>query len=55
MPASEPYAGLDTLFPPIVSLVAFVSVSLMTQKTSKPKHEALTYVPTDEELVKGIY
>jgi Na+/proline symporter len=51
----EPYAGLDTLIPPIVSLVAFVSVSLMTQKTSKPKHEALTYVPTDEELVKGIY
>ncbi len=51
----EPYAGLDTLIPPVVSLIAFVSVSLMTQKTSIPKHEALTYVPTDEELVKGIY
>jgi Na+/proline symporter len=51
----ERYAGFDTLIPPVVSLVVFVLVSLATQKTSVPKHEALTYVPTDEELVKGIY
>ena len=51
----EPYAGLDTLIPPVVSLITFVTVSLVTQGTSKPNHDALTYVPTDEELVKGIY
>ena len=51
----EPYAGLDTLIPPVVSLITFVTVSLVTQGTSKPKHDALNYVPTDEELVKGIY
>ena len=51
----ERYAGLDTLIAPVVSLVVFALVSLATQKASAPKHDALTYVPTDEELVKGIY
>ena len=49
------YAGLDTLIPPAISLAVFILVSLATQRVSKPKHEALTYAPTDEELVKGTY
>ena len=51
----EPYAGFDTLIPPVVSLVVFVLVSLATQRNFTPKHEALTTIPTDEELVKGLY
>ena len=35
---------------PVVSLVVFALVSLVTQKASAPKHDALTYVPTDEDL-----
>jgi len=49
----EHLAGLDTLLAPIASLVAFVSVSLATQKTAPPKFAALTEIPTDEELVSG--
>ena len=49
------WAGLDTLIPPVVTLVLFVTVALATQKISKPKSDAFDYVPTDEELVKGIY
>ncbi|UCF35390.1 MAG: hypothetical protein JSU96_11095, partial [Acidobacteriota bacterium] len=51
----EAYAGLDTLIPPVLSLIVFIVVSRMTRDVSKPNHEALTYAPTDEELVKGIY
>jgi Na+/proline symporter len=49
------YDGLDTLCAPLVSLFAFVLVSLTTQGRSKPKHVALEYVPTDEELVSGAF
>jgi len=38
---------------PVVSLVAFVGVSLLTQKRFPPNHRALTDVPTEEELVSG--
>jgi len=51
----DEYAGLDTLIAPLVSLFAFVVVSLATQGRSKPKHAALEYVPTDEELVSGAF
>jgi len=51
----ERYAGLDTLIPPMIGLIGFVVVSLATQKTYAPKHGALMYVPTDEEVVKGVY
>jgi Na+/proline symporter len=49
----ESLVGLDTLLAPLASLVAFVGVSVATQNTSPPHHEALTEVPTDEELVAG--
>ncbi|MBW2312349.1 MAG: hypothetical protein JRF35_14995, partial [Deltaproteobacteria bacterium] len=34
----EHLAGLDTLIPPVVSLIVMVPVSLMTQKKYPPKH-----------------
>ena len=49
------YDGLDTLIPPLVSLVVFVAVATATQGRSTPKHDALDYAPTDEELVSGAY
>jgi SSS family solute:Na+ symporter len=49
----ESLMGMDTLLAPVASLVAFVAVSLATQKIAPPKHEALTTIPTDEELVSG--
>jgi Na+/proline symporter len=48
-------AGLDTLIPPVVSLVAMVAVSLATQQADPPKHVATTYVPTDEEVLSTQY
>jgi len=52
---SELYVGLSTIIPAVFSLVIFVSVALLTQKKSKPKHEAISYRPTDEELISGAY
>ena len=49
----EAWAGLETLLPPLISLLLFVAVALATQESSPPKHEALTYVPSEEELVRG--
>ena len=49
----ESLKGLDTLLAPVVSLAAFVVVALLTQEGSPPKHEALTQIPTEEELVSG--
>jgi solute:Na+ symporter, SSS family len=51
----EHLAGLDTLIPPVVSLLVMVPVSLMTQKQDPPKHQAATYVPTEEEVLSTAY
>jgi Na+/proline symporter len=48
------YAGLDTLIPPIISAAVFVGVALATQKKYPPRHEVLDYIPTDEEVEKGL-
>ncbi len=48
-------AGLDTMLPPAISLVVFVVVAMTTQKISEPKHHALDYVPSEQELVTGEY
>jgi Na+/proline symporter len=48
-------AGLDTLIPPVVSLLVMVPVSLLTQKSSPPKHEVVTYVPSEEEVLSTAY
>lgn len=50
----EHLAGLDTLIPPVVSLLVMVSVSLMTQKQDPPKHNVIHEVPTDEEVARAI-
>jgi len=49
----QSWAGLETLLSPVISLSAFVIVALATQKHFPPRHEALTQVPTEEELVAG--
>jgi solute:Na+ symporter, SSS family len=51
IPVVEP--GLDTLIPPVVSLVAMVAVSLATQERDHPKHHVITEIPTDEQLARG--
>jgi Na+/proline symporter len=48
-------AGLDTLVPPVVSLLVMVTVSLWTQKQDPPKHQTVTYVPSDEEVLSTAY
>ncbi len=50
----DAYRGLDTLLAPLFSLVAMVVVSLMTQKTHRPKHEELRRVPSERDLVAGL-
>jgi len=50
----EHLAGLDTLVAPIVSLIAMVTVSLMTQKSHKPKHHVINEIPDDSEVIAGI-
>ena len=47
-------AGLDTLIPPVVSLIVMVPVSLLTQKQDPPKHEVNFEVPTDEQVALTI-
>jgi Na+/proline symporter len=51
----SPLAGLDTLIPPVVTLVLFVVVALATQDISPPRAGAFDYVPTEDELVAGQY
>ena len=50
----EDWTGLDTLLAPVASLVAFILTALMTQKRFPPRHQALTQVPSEEELVAGV-
>ncbi len=52
IPALEP--GLDTLIPPVVSLIAMVAVSSATYKTDVPKHHVITEVATDENVARGL-
>jgi Na+/proline symporter len=49
----EAWAGLDTLVPPIIGLVAFVVVAITTERSSPPDLSALTHTPTADELVRG--
>lgn len=48
-------AGLDTLIPPVVSLLVMVPVSLWTQRQDPPKHQVVTYVPSEEEVLSTAY
>ncbi|MFH0750684.1 MAG: hypothetical protein V2B17_02495 [Chloroflexota bacterium] len=45
--------GLDTLIPPVVSLVAMVAVSLATQQRDVPKHHVISESPDDEQVARA--
>ncbi len=45
--------GLDTLIPPVVSLITLVVVSLATQKSYPPNYEANFEIPSDEDVISG--
>lgn len=51
---ADAYRGLDTLLAPVVSLVAMVAVSLLTQTTHRPRHDELKRVPSERDLVAGL-
>ncbi len=51
----EHLAGLDTMIPPVVSLLVMVPVSLMTQEKYPSKHAVNDYVPTEEEVLSTLY
>ena len=49
------WAGIETMIPPAISLVVFVSVALLTQKKHPGELYAgvIDYVPPDEDIVLG--
>lgn len=50
----EHLAGLDTLIPPVVSLIVMVPVSLLTQEKFPSKHEVIHQVPDDPDVLVGV-
>ena len=50
-----PYAGLDTMIPPIVSFAVFFIVALATQSKypGKARHDVRDYVPPEEDVITG--
>jgi Na+/proline symporter len=50
----EHLAGLDTMIPPVVSLIVMVLVSLLTQEKYPPKHHVIDEVPDDADVLAGI-
>jgi len=50
----EHLAGLDTLIPPVVSLIVMVPVCLLTQKQDPPKHKVISESPSEEEVARAI-
>ncbi len=49
----EELRGWDTMLAPLIGLVAFVAVAIATGRSAPPRHEALEYVPSEEELISG--
>lgn len=49
------YAGIETMIPPVISLVVFVTVALATQKKSPGYllHGVVDYVPPEEDIMLG--
>ncbi len=50
----EHLAGLETLIPPVVSLLVMVPVCLLTQKQDPPKHGVISEAPSEEEVARAI-
>src|ERR687898_363342 len=46
-------AGLDTLIPPVVSVIIFVVVALTTQRTYPGRYGVVDYVPPEEDVING--
>ena len=46
-------AGLDTLIPPVVSVIIFVAVALATQKKYPGRYGVVDYVPPEEDVLNG--
>jgi Na+/proline symporter len=49
----EHLAGLDTMIPPVVSLLVMVPVSLLTQKRYPANHEVIYETPSDELVLSA--
>ncbi len=49
----ERLIGIDTLLPPLFSLVAMIFVSIMTQESSPPKHEVISEIPDDDVVLSA--
>ena len=51
----EEWAGLDTMIPPVVSFVVFITVALATQNRypGKARHDVRDYVPPEEDVITG--
>jgi solute:Na+ symporter, SSS family len=49
------YAGIETMIPPLISLVVFVSVALATQKRYPGYllHGIVDYIPPEEDVING--
>jgi len=50
----EHLKGLDTLIPPVFSLLVFVIVCLLTQKRFPSKHHVIHEIPSDADVIAGI-
>ncbi|HET6641339.1 MAG TPA: sodium:solute symporter family protein [Nitrososphaeraceae archaeon] len=46
-------SGLDTLIPPVISVIIFVAVALATQKKYPGRYGVVDYVPPEEDVVIG--
>jgi solute:Na+ symporter, SSS family len=46
-------AGLDTLIPPVVSVIIFVVVALTTQRKYPGRYGVVDYVPPKEDVING--
>jgi solute:Na+ symporter, SSS family len=51
----DEWAGLETMIPPVISLVVFVTVALATQRRfpGDLRHGVVDYVPPEEDVVEG--
>jgi Na+/proline symporter len=46
-------AGLDTLIPPVISVIIFVVVALATQRKYPGRYGVVDYVPPQEDVING--
>src|SRR5918996_744538 len=46
-------AGLDTLIPPVVSVIIFVVVALTTQRKYPGRYGIVDYIPPEEDVLNG--